>query len=107
MKGKHNRDIIWGRAVLDARKSFGRDNVGFVYGRHHVEAVQHEGAERNASVIGDADCATCNGNGHRCIGRYGGFPDLSAFDMAEWLWTGMDSLNHTYLPRPFIKYLGE
>ena len=33
------------------------------------------------------------------------YPDLSAFDMAEWLWTGMDSINHTYTPRPFMTYL--
>jgi hypothetical protein len=99
------QDEQWVRIVLEARAN-GRDNVGFVYGRHYIETLRHEGATSEEShATADVNCPTCAAEGHSCVGQYGGFLDLAAWDLTEWLWTGMDSTNHSYTPRPFIQQL--
>ena len=109
MKGQLKKDRAWARWVDQVRRDHPQGNqVGFIYGRHHIDAVGNEGSDfRNATEQqpGDADCPSCSSSGHKCVGRYGGHPDLVAFDVAEWLWTGMDSFNHSYTPRPFIQDL--
>mmetsp|Transcript_14693 Transcript_14693/g.29872 ORF Transcript_14693/g.29872 Transcript_14693/m.29872 type:complete len:434 (+) Transcript_14693:51-1352(+) len=110
--GRHfyQQDVEWAQTVLQA----GRDNVGFIYARHHLETIQHEGSENENNFhdnnndddddnnIHDAACPICNVNGHRCVGLRGGYPDLVAWDIIEWIWTGMDSTNYPFAPRPFM-----
>jgi hypothetical protein len=98
---KFAQDVSWGNAVQFSRQA--HDRVGFIYGRCHVERTGHEGASIEQG--GDVECAVCSTDSHRCIGEYGGHPDLIAWDIVEWLWTGMDSLNCSSDPCPFLKEL--
>lgn len=92
----------WARVVIRARP-FRDAPLGFIDNRHHIVALGHEAT--NTNPTGDADCPTCGTEGHRCMGRWGGYPDLGAWDVAQWLRTGIDSTNHPYTPRPFIQNL--
>lgn len=102
--GRHlyRRDVDWLRTVVRLRNhsSSSSHRVGFLYGRHHVEALSHEGSESDDDDS-DVACPTCNVNGHRCVGAWGGHPDLVAWDLIEWLWTGRDATHP--VPRPFVR----
>ena len=74
--------------------------VGFLYGRHHVETMGHEGASVQAQ--GDVECPVCAADSHRCVGQYGGHPDLIAWDIIEWWYSdaAIDSFTNPYYQGP-------
>lgn len=110
---QYSQDLEWAQTVIQIRRQRGNGggvvpktshDIGFVYGRHHVESIGYEGSSVEGDG-GDAECPVCAAECHRCVGQYGGHPDLLAWDVVEWLWTGMDSIDHTYAPRPFVQDL--
>ena len=82
------------------RNNTRKGKLGYVYGRQHIEQVGHEGSSKNPT--GDVDPPNSGKDGHRCVGRFGGYPDLAAWDVVEWLFEGRDSFNNG-IDSPFIK----
>lgn len=63
--------------------SAGKHNVGFINGRRHVNAMHHEGAAAVRLQVNS--CQRANAQNHRCMGAFGGHPDLMAWDVQAWL----------------------
>jgi hypothetical protein len=78
------------RKQLKALRKGGRSNVQYVRPRAYVEELGHEGASTQKSGTKDCDIhGTRQSRYHRCTGKQGGYPDMAAWDVGEFLYENL------------------
>jgi hypothetical protein len=90
------RSVVVDKRPIHRHDLHARNNIRAVYGRRYID-----------SLLGGTECSsdsydivkTCltnrtskrYANGHKCVGRQGGFPDLIAWDLSEALYDLLDT----------------
>ena len=76
------------KEVEDLRRQ-GRTNVTFIHGRRHIDRIGIECSNMQPltfAILGSCDEESHH---HKCIGVYGGHPDLISFDVEEALYQAL------------------